>query len=334
MRVSLGAVFAALVALYTSVSAQEVSLKLTPLTPPNFTGNAEVLEPWVKRVNDQGAGVLKIEVIYGLSVANHANSYDRLLNDVVQMSFVSTSSTTGKFNKINVVGLPFLAEKSEIGSAALWRLYKTGLLDDEFDQTIPTQLIVFPQIMPHYRSEPKTYANFNGLKVLANGVTAIAIVTKLGGSPVTTPFFQHYEVLQRGVADAGVLNYSSFETLKLAEVTKVHVEINLGTAPGAYLMGRSRFNALPEAARKILDANATEKDSRGYGAYWDRAQEYGRKLVSEPGTHKMMKLPEDILADWGQKFAPIEQEWVRDTPNVAVVLAKYKEFVKQVSTGM
>jgi TRAP-type C4-dicarboxylate transport system substrate-binding protein len=208
------------------------------------------------------------------------------------------------------------------------------MLDDEFDQVVPLMLFVFPQTMPHYRTEPKMIENLNGLKVIAVGKTLGDVVTTLGGAPVTMPIFEMYQALQRGVADLAMINYSSFEPYKLAEVTKFHVETNLGTTPGHIVMNRARYGALPEAARKVLDANATEKETRAYGQYWDRGQEHGKTLVADRSVHKVVKLPDAVFADWKRKMAPLEEAWARETPNGAAVLAKYKDLVKQVDAGM
>jgi TRAP-type C4-dicarboxylate transport system substrate-binding protein len=327
------AAFAALALASAPCGAQEVTLKLTTLANPDFSGNVQVLHPWAKRVSEQGAGVLKIEVIDGLAVANHGNYYDRVINDVIQLSFGTTSSVSGKFKKTNVVGLPFLTESSEVAAVSLWRLYKTGMLDDEFDQVIPASMFVFPQTMPHYRVEPKSIENLNGLKVIAVGKVLGDVVTTLGGAPVTMPIFEMYNALQRGVADLAMINYSSFEPYKLAEVTKFHVETNLGTTPGMIAVNKARYLALPEAARKVLDANSTEKETRDYGQYWDRGQEHGKTLIADRAVHKVMKLPEPIFLDWKKKMAFIEADWARDTPNGAAVLAKYKSLVAEVAAN-
>lgn len=334
MNKTFAAALAALAFASGSARAEEVTLKLATLASPDFSGNTQVLTPWAAKVSADGKGLVKIEPIYGLAVANHGNYYDRVINDVVQMSFGTTSSVSGKFRKTNVVGLPFLTEKSETAAVALYRLYKTGMLDDEFDQVVPLMLFVFPQTGLHYRSEPKTIENLNGLKVIAVGKTLGDVTTTLGGAPVTMPIFEMYQSLQRGLADLAMINYSSFEPYKLAEVTKFHLETNLGTTPGYVVMNRARYAALPAAARKVLDANATEKETRAYGQYWDRGQEHGKTLVADTSVHKRMKLPEPIFVEWKKKMAPIEAAWAADTPNGAAVLAKYKELVKQVDAGM
>jgi TRAP-type C4-dicarboxylate transport system substrate-binding protein len=333
MKTNWFAALAAFALLAMPAAADEVPLKFTTLGPESFSGNTQVLVPWANKINSEAKGVIKIEPIYGFAVANHGNYYDRLLNDVVQISFGTTSSVAGKFKKTNVVGLPFLTDDSETAAVALYRLYKTGMLDDEFDQVVPLMLFVFPQTGLHYRAEPKTIENLNGLKVIAVGKVLGDVTKTLGGAPVTMQIGEMYGALQRGVADLAMINYSSFEPFKLAEVTHFHLETNLGTTPGYVVMARKRYDALPAAARKVIDANSTEQQTRFFGQYWDRGQAHGRTLVSDPKTHKIVKLPANIAADWHKKMAFIADEWVRDTPNGAAVLAKYKALVSEVGGG-
>ena len=333
MKTILSAALAAFALATGSAAADETVLKLTTLSSPQFSGYTQVLKPWSEKVNAEGKGLIKVEPIFGYAVANHANFYDRLLNDVTQLSFGTTSSVAGKFKKTNVVGLPFLTDDSETAAVALWRLYKTGMLDDEFDQVVPMMLFVFPQTGLHYRTEPKTIENLDGLKVIAVGKVLGDVTKTLGGAPVTMQIGEMYGALQRGVADLAMINYSSFEPFKLYEVTHFHLETNLGTTPGFVIMNKARYNALPEAARKVLQANATEKETRFYGQYWDRGQAHGKTLVADRKVHKVMKLPANIAADWHKKMAFIADEWVRDTPNGAAVLAKYKALVAEVGAG-
>ena len=314
-------------------TAQQLNLKLTTLAPSNWSGNTEVLHPWAKRVNEQGSGVLALEVIDGLAVANHANFYDRLVNDVMQVSFGTTSTVPGKFKKTSVVQLPLLVDKAEPAAVAFWRLYKTGMLDAEFDQIVPLMLFIFPPAGVHFRSEPKSIDTLAGLKVITGSKVASDVASALGAAPVTMPVIEIYQSLQRGVADATISPYSAFAIYKLAEVTHYHVDVPVGTNPGLIAMARPRYMALPEAARKLIDANATERDTREYGKYWDREQETGRVAVAkDPANHKVVSLSTAQRAQWQQRLAPIEASWIAEADGAAV-LAKYRELLAAATSG-
>jgi hypothetical protein len=54
------------------------------------------------------------------------------MNDVMHIGFELHNYVSGKFNYSEVAALPFMAETGEQASVALWRLYKTGVLDKEY----------------------------------------------------------------------------------------------------------------------------------------------------------------------------------------------------------
>jgi TRAP-type C4-dicarboxylate transport system substrate-binding protein len=311
------------------LGAEEVTFRFTTVTPADYSGNTEVLHPWARRINEQGKGVFRIEVIDGFAVANQGNYYDRLLNDVIQMSHATTVRLSGKFKKTEVVILPFLVDSSETAAVALWRLYKTGMLDDEFDQVVPAMTAVYAQTSVHYRTEPKTIENLNGLKVMVSSKMAADMVTALGGAPTSIIITETYSALQRGVIDAALIGWSGIEPFKIHEVTRFSLDANLGRATPVFVaINKARYLALPEAARNILDANSTEQESRQFGQYLDRSVVQGQKLL-----HKVGKLPDAATADWRRRIAFIEQDWARETPNGAAVLAKYKALVAEVDAG-
>ena len=48
----------------------------------------------------------------GGAIANHANYYDRVMDDVVQLAFGQVNFIAGKFPRAGVMNLPFVADNS------------------------------------------------------------------------------------------------------------------------------------------------------------------------------------------------------------------------------
>src|SRR5215469_7283531 len=115
----------------TGARADDVpTLILATALPPGNPLADQVLHPWADRVNTAAAGKLKIDIRDGMAIANLNNSYDRVVADVAQISWLTHGNFAGKFQRSNVGGLPFIAgDKSEDASVALWRLYRDGVLD-------------------------------------------------------------------------------------------------------------------------------------------------------------------------------------------------------------
>jgi TRAP-type transport system periplasmic protein len=127
---------AALIGMAASVpaSAQVRLIFASQSNPASTVG--QFFGAWAKRVTDASQGTGVVEIREGGTLANFQNVYERVLDDVVQIGFGQQALIAGKFPLTEVVVLPFIVKDNTIGSVALWRLYKTGLLDKEYDQVV------------------------------------------------------------------------------------------------------------------------------------------------------------------------------------------------------
>jgi TRAP-type C4-dicarboxylate transport system substrate-binding protein len=317
----------------SGAGAEETVLKFATLDQPEAHHIVAIHRPWAQRINEQGKGVLQIDQRDGPGVAIHPNVYSRVMNDVIQVAWGLQSSVPGKFKFTEVVTMPFLSDRSAIGSVALWRLYKSGVLDAEYDEIVMLKCNVFPQSGMQFRLPPKTIDNLNGVKMIAGGRTAGEIIESQGGAPVTMLPGDYYESLNRATADGVMVGWTAFQPFKLAEVTKYHVEMSLGGASGMVFMPKAKYNALPADAKKILDANATEKDTREFGVFWDRINDETAAQVKAMPGHTVVQPTAAQLAIWQQRMSTISDNWVKRTPGADAILAKYKQLLAEVAKG-
>jgi len=325
---------AAAIAYCAGALAQETTLVLATTFPPNIHVSAQMLHPWADRVNEKGKGVLQIVVRDGPTVANFSNFYDRVMSDVVQIAWGLQSTVAGKFPRSDVVALPFIVDKSEDGAAAFWRLYKTGLLDAEYDEIVPIMLVALTPAGVHTSKPLKSLTDLTGTKlIVASKITGQA-VAHMGGTPLSIPLNDMYEALQRGTADGAAVAWTSFQPFKLAEVTFYHVEASLGTSVGMVFMSKKKYQAMPAAARKVLDAFSGEAESRRFGAFWDRVRDEGRKLaLASPHKRTIVNLTPADSALWRKKTEPVVDEWAKTTPNGQKILATYRKLLADVKAG-
>jgi len=309
------------------LSAEELVLKFATLDIPDAHLNVHVHHPWADKINEAAKGVFRIQVFDGMGVANHGNIYERVVADVVQIGWGLPDLVAGKFKLTGVVSLPYLSNNSETASVAFWRLYKTGLLDAEFDKVVPLKLIVFPQSGIQYREEPKTLDNLDGLKIVVGGATPANIARALGAAPLAFPINQYYEVLQRGTADGVQVGWTAFQPFKLAEVTRYHLDVPLGSAPGYVFMARDKWNALPEQVKKILAQFSGENESRSFGQFWDQVQKDGKATTLKDPNHKLLQLSAEQDKAWRARLVDLVNEWTKSTPGGDKVLATYRELL-------
>src|SRR3954465_4992563 len=132
-----------------AASAQETRLIFTSLSPGG-SPNSVFFNSWAQRVSDQSGGALKVEVRDGVTLANFANSYDRVMADVVQIGWVQPAFVAGKFPLSEITNLPFMTDDDVSCSMALWRYYKSPAMEAELKNVVPVWASCLSQTGLHF----------------------------------------------------------------------------------------------------------------------------------------------------------------------------------------
>ena len=312
--------------------SEETTLVFTTANNPNTRMNKEFMRPWAERINEQGQGVLKIDIREGTQIVNIFNAYDRILADVAQISFLLHNYASGKFKLSPVAALPW-PESAEDRSVALWRLYKSGALDTEYDESIPLVIFGASQSQLHMAKPISSLDDWKGVKVITPTKVNSDAAKLFGATPLSLGSPEMYEAIQRGTTAGTIVGWTAFDGFKLAEVTKFHIDQPMGTASGMIFMSRKRYNALPAAARKILDDNSGEAPSRLFGAWWDHENARARDAVKASPDQTVVEPSPEQAVRWNQKIAPVIDEWADSVPDGQKVLASYRAILAKVVAG-
>jgi TRAP-type C4-dicarboxylate transport system substrate-binding protein len=315
--------------------AEEIVLKFATTNAPTSRLVTTNLRPYAQAITDDGKGLVKVETYDGQSIANQANHLDRTLADVIQIGWGLTSTFGGKFPRSDAGALPFVSDDSESASVAFWRIYKKGLLDAEYGDIHPLILSYLTQAGLHLRKPMKSLTDLAGLKLVASGWATGQAISKLGAAPLTIPLNEMYEAIQRGTADGAMVSWTSFNPFKLAEVTIYHVDTTLGTAPAFVYMAQKKYASLPAEVRAVLDRHTGEAEARRFGAWWDGEKKAGlADVVARNDVNRQIVHLTAAQADsWKAKTLSIQEEWAKNVPDGAKVLAAYEEELAKVKAG-
>lgn len=336
-RILVSAIIALGVAVTTRVAlADETTLIFATANPGDTHPNSLFMHPWAEKLNEDGKGVVTIDVRDGTAIANATNAYDRVLDDVIQIGWILQNDVAGKFPRSDVGTLPFMARSSTEGATALWRLYRSGLLDAEYDTIHPLILVAMTASSIHMSHPLKSLDSLGGAKLIVASKVNADAVTLLGGSPLSIPLFEMYSAIQRGTADGAAVSWTSFNPFKLAEITNYHVDTTLGTSVGMIFMSKKKYESLSPAVKKVLDDHSGETASRAFGTFWDTERKDGKDQTVERGDKRtIVTLTPEQTAAWRQKMAPLEANWIARTPDGAKVIAAYRaEIAKVRAAGM
>ncbi len=316
-----------------AAAADEAKLIFADLAPPDSRVAQGIFHPWADRINAAGVGVVHLDTRDGFALANFDNVYSRVMDDVIQVGWALQGAIGGKFIRSAVAGLPFVSSDCETGSVALWRLYQSGSLGPEYTEIVPLTVTVFPQSGIHLAKPVQSLDDLRGLKMIALGKIQSEAIIALGGAPLSVGMTEIYEALQRGTADGAVASWAAFEPTRLGDVTRYHVDTGLGTSTGMIFMAKKKFDALPEAARKVLQDNSGEAASRRFGAYFDGDAARVRDGVK--GTDKQLVVsPSDaVSAQWRQKVEPVDAAYIAGVPDGQAILDRYRALLAAAKTG-
>jgi TRAP-type C4-dicarboxylate transport system substrate-binding protein len=319
------AVTAGLVAGGAVAKAEEVHLLTTSIALPN-TPASQMMHEWADRINAAGKGAINIDVRDGFALVNSRNFYERLTGDVIQISFGSLNYEVGKFPLCQVMGLPFVFDSGEEASAVFWRLYKSGMLDSEFDQVVPLFFMAFPQNSLHLAKAPAApLEDLHGLRIIASGRIETRVIQELGGAPASIALSESYEALQRGTADGLIFPVGALPDFKLDEATHYHIIAALGGGPGGVWMAKSKYMSLPPDVRKILDENSGEAQSRVAGRVLDKREVEVPKALEVAKNQTVTTLTPEQSKRWTAAVAPVLQSWADgDKEHADAVYAKVR----------
>ena len=330
---SRGLCAAALLALAgTAAHAQETKLIMTSLSPPQ-SPNSVFFAAWAKKVDDAAKGAITVDLRDGISLATFGNTYDRTQNDVIQIGWVQHGLVAGKFPLSEVAGLPFVVDDIGAGAAALWRLYKSGLMNAEYAETVPLWYGLLGLQGLHFAKTPKSLDNLGGAKLRINGRVVGQLVEIMGGTPISMQSEDMYGALQRGTIDGIAIAWIALETFKLYEQTRYHVEAPLANDDGFLFMNKDSYAKLPAKMKTAVDKYSGEALVRRIIKVVADATESSRKVTMANANQTMINLEPAEEARWRAAVAPVMEEWVKSVPNGAAILAAYREEVKKVRGG-
>ena len=309
----------AALALAASAAAEPVVLKFNSPAPPRSFLHEGAFTPWAKAVSEASGGTLKVDMYFGGTLGNFGVTYDRVLDGVADIGFILTALAGGKFRQEDVAALPFESKSSLAAATALWKLYEKGVTAGEFDAVKPLGIWTFPNSALNAKAPVRSLDDLKGRKITVSNAIAGHTAVALGGAPVTMPPSEVYQALSRGLADMALMPFTGVATFKIGEVAKHHLDAALGADSAMVFMGRKRWESLPAQAKAAIEKFSYLPFSESLGRAADAEWARSRGTLKEVAT-----LSAHEEARWKKLVAPVAEQWTRETPNGAKVLAAFR----------
>ena len=306
-------------------------LKLHHFLPPVANAHVNLLEPWAEKVEKDSGGALRIRIYPSMQLGGTPQQlYDQARDGVADIVWTLPGYTAGRFPRLEVFELPFVAARQGVVNARAVQEFAAGEAQGELQEVHLLCAWANDQGVIHGRRRIQNQADLRGLKIRFPTRLSGEALKALGASPIGMPAPQIPESLAQGVLDATLLPWEVVPSLKVHELVDHHTEFpgapTFQTSTHLLVMNRARYEGLPAELRQVLDANSGMELATKAGTSWDTAGAVARKLAQERGN-TIATLGEDEVARWREATRPVVDTWIAATPNGVQLLEQAQALI-------
>jgi TRAP-type transport system periplasmic protein len=298
-----------IVASFASAQDKAVTLRFSTFFPPTHK-LAVITADWCKEVEKRTNGKVKARQYAGATLTPPAQTYDSVVQGVVDAGNIVLGYTMGKFPLSEVLDYPLGYHSGTVATKLANAYYQKFKPKELAEVKVMYMHAQTPGIL-HARKAVNKLEDLKGMKMRTFGSNA-RFMSLLGGTPVAMPMGDAYDAISKGVADGLLCAEEALEGWKLGEVIKFTTQ-NYGTAYTAVFvvaMNKKKWDSIPPESQKIIEQINQEWIEK-QGAVWDAIDATGRVYCDKRGV-KVIKLSEEENARWAAKAQPLFEEYVKN----------------------
>lgn len=327
------ALVAAAIVQVPRAEAQEVTLRLHQMLPPQAAIPAKALTPWIEKVESQSGGRIQVEHYPSMQLGGAPPAlYDQAKDGVVDLIWTVLGYTPGRFPKSEAFELPFMVTTGEATSRAFHE-YVLAHAMDEFKDVHPIVLHTHGPGLLHVRGQGvRSLADMAGLKIRTPTRVAADMLSAFGATPIGMPVPAVPESLSKGVIDGVAIPWEVTLPLKIAELVSTHTGFSgrhgLYTSTFIFAMNRDSYDALPADLKQVIDDNSGPQVAALFGKAMDDVDVTGREVAEKAGN-TIITLDEAETARWQEVARKTTANWIAEMDGKGIDGAMLVEDARQ-----
>ena len=302
--------------------AEKETLVLQHFLSPKSTVHTDFIAPWVKNVEQQSGGDLKIEVFPSMALGGKAPELYRQVRDgVADIIWTLIGYTPGVFPRSEVFELPSVHNGSaRITTESIQKMF--DLVADDFKDIKVILLHVHQGNALHMRQKNVTnIKDLKGLKLRTPSRTGAWMIEQWNAEPVGMPVPALPQALSKGTVDGALLPMEVVPALKAEELTVNSIEgINgerFGTAVFLFAMNKDSYNNLPQKLKTVIDNNSGANIATEVSTKWGDREKNGRDAQINSGG-KIIHLTSEAVKEFEDRAKIVEKRWIEEMNNVNI----------------
>ncbi len=296
-------------------SAQGVTLRLHHFLPAVSNVHRHFLMPWTQKIATETQNNLRIQIFPSMQLGGAPPQlFDQARDGVADIVWTLPGNTPGRFPRIEVFELPFVADRLAGPNAkAVWEFYTTHLRE-EFREVHPITVWAHDGGTIHANKEVRRMEDLRGLKLRFPTRQAGEALRALGAAPIGMPVPQVPEAISQRVIDGAVVPWEVVPSIRLQELVRHHTEIP--GSPTFYsttfilAMNPARYASLPAELKAVLDANSGMAAAEMAAKVWDEQGPVVRAMVERRRENRIIQITNAEKERWMIACRPVLDAWL------------------------
>jgi TRAP-type C4-dicarboxylate transport system substrate-binding protein len=294
-RAVLARIFVGLTVLATAAAAPErteaqqpVTLKAVTAWSRNLPFNDKYFD-WIKRVNEKGAGKIKIDYIGGPEVYPSFEQLEPLKRGVFASVITSTAYVAGALPELNATWFGFGATPAELRTAGL-----VAALDKVTREKHGVTVLGLPLQMRFnvYLKRPIERADLSGFKMRSTPIYE-PVLKGLGAATITVSPADLLTALETGVVDGFAWPAVAVTGPGYARAIKYKVTPPWWVGTDVALMNAKVFDGLPDDLKKIV-VDAMIESEKGVFDYYLAKEKNEDAVMAKMGIQTIATSEADL----------------------------------------
>jgi len=279
---------------------QTYTLRLQHYLRADSVEHNDWLLPWTRLIEADSKGRIKFEIFPAMKFGGKATElYDQARTGVVDIVWTITGYSPGRFPRLEVFELPWVAASDAIrASAAAWDFYERYARREFADVKLLAISTTGKGTLFMRDREAKRPSDLSQLPIRVPSPTVGHTITSYGAIPKTLTVPELAPALSKGDVAGLVTPYRMISTNKLGQFVN-HVTEFLGdealyTSVYLIVMNKDRYWSLPRELRNIIDDRSGHQLSARLGWQIDLWERDAQRSVRESGAQVVNVEGEDL----------------------------------------
>lgn len=295
----------------------QVTLKLHHFLSPVANAHTRLLVPWARKVEKDSDNRIRINIFPSMQLGGSPSQlYDQVRDGMADIIWTLPGATPGRFPKIEVFELPFVANKRAVANAQAVQALYEAQLRDEFKDVHPICLWAHDHGVIHAGKQIKSLEDMKSLKLRSPTRLAGEALKALGASGIQMPVTLVADALSQRAIDGCVVPWEVVPAIKVQELVKFHTDFAASptfyTATFILAMNKGKYASMPADLKKIIDQNSGQAAALMAGKMWDEQAVAVEDMVVKRGN-TVTQIESAEATRWQKATQPVIDAWLKSS---------------------